>query len=232
MLLVTAYGTIETAVEAMKYGAFDYILKPFKAGDLRSTIEMALYKHEMESRLRESEEKFRKIFDNSNDAIILIDPERDKILDVNPKACDMLGFSPQELSSLSISAIHPSEMLELRAFARSVLETGHGWTNELTCLTKTGEVLSAEISASTVEIGGQTRMISLVRDTTERKRVEEALLQQMRELAIVEERNRLAREMHDTLAQGLTAILWQLNAGERAVEAGGQEALDYLERVR
>lgn len=185
-----------------------------------------------EEALRESEEKFRKIFDNSNDAIILIDLERDKILDVNPKACDMLGFSRQELLSLGISAIHPGEMPELRAFAQSVLETGQGWTSELTCRTKTGAILQAEISASTVEIGGETRMISLVRDTTERKRTEETLLQQTKELAIVEERNRLAREIHDTLAQGLTAILWQLNAGERAVEAGGQEALEYLERVR
>ena len=183
-----------------------------------------------EEALRESEEKFRKIFDNSNDAIILIDPKRDKILDVNSKACDMLGFSPQELSSLSISAIHPGEMPELRAFAQSVLETGQGWTSELTCRTKTGAVLQAEISASTVEIGGETRMISLVRDTTERKQAEETLLQQMRELAIVEERNRLAREIHDTLAQGLTAILWQLNAAERAVEAGGQEALELTSR--
>ncbi len=75
-------------------------------------------------------------------------------------------------------------------------------------------------------------MISLVRDTTERKQAEELLLQQMRELSIVEERNRLAREIHDTLAQGLTAILWQLNAAERTVEGGGQGALDYLDRVR
>ena len=206
-----------------------------KAGEMTHTLAFVVdvtERKRAEEALRESEEKFRKIFDNSNDAIILIDPERDKILDVNPKACDMLGFSHQELASLSISAIHPGEMPELRAFAQSVLETGQGWTSELTCRTKTGAILQAEISASTVEIGGETRMISLVRDITERQQAQETLLQQMRELAVLEERTRLAREIHDSLAQGLTAIIWQLNAAEKAVESGGEPALQSLDRVR
>ena len=185
-----------------------------------------------EEALRESEERFHKIFDHSNDAIFLIDPERHEILDVNPKACDMLGFSVQELLSLSVSDIHPGEMPELLAFEQSVFKAGQGWTNELTCRTKTGVILPSEISASTVEIGGQTRMIALVRDTTERKQAQEALFQQTRELAVLEERNRLAREIHDSLAQGLTAIIWQLNAAEKAVESGGEPALQSLERVR
>ena len=42
VLLVTAYGTIETAVEAMKYGAFDYILKPFKFGWLAEQLHALL----------------------------------------------------------------------------------------------------------------------------------------------------------------------------------------------
>ena len=205
---------------------------PLSDGGAMVVIADITERQRAEEALRESEEKFRKIFDHSNDAIFLIDPDRDKILDVNPKACDMLGFSRQELLTVSISSIHPSEMPQLKAFAQSVFETGQGWTNRLTCLTKSGTYLPSEISAAPVEIGGQILLVALVRDTTERKRAEEALLQQMRELAIVEERNRLAREIHDTLAQGLTAILWQLNAAERAVEAGGQEALEYLERVR
>ena len=75
-------------------------------------------------------------------------------------------------------------------------------------------------------------MIALVRDTTERKQAQETLFQQTRELAVLEERNRLAREIHDSLAQGLTAIIWQLNAAEKAVESGGEPALQSLERVR
>ena len=129
----------------------------------------------VEDELRESEERFHKIFDHSNDAIFVLDPEADEILDVNSKACSMLGYSREELLSMPITAIHPNEMPELLAFARSVFKKGSGWTNELTCLTKTGNTLPAEISASVIDISERTYMIALVRDITDRKRAEEAL---------------------------------------------------------
>ncbi len=124
---------------------------------------------------RQSEERFHKIFDHSNDAIFILDPQRDKIIDVNSKACEMLGYSRERLLSMAISDIHPNEMPELQAFAKSVSRNGHGWTSELTCLTSTGRFLSAEISASFIDISGRSRMIALVRDISERKRAEEAL---------------------------------------------------------
>ena len=60
----------------------------------------------------------------------------------------MLGYSCEELLSMPISAIHPDEIPKFRAFAKSVSEKGAGWTNELTCLTRPGVKLAAEISVS------------------------------------------------------------------------------------
>jgi len=65
----------------------------------------------------EGEKRFRKIFEHSNDAILVIDVIQDEILDVNSKACKMLGYSRQELLSMPISAIHSQEMPKLLAFA-------------------------------------------------------------------------------------------------------------------
>src|SRR3990167_6555153 len=92
------------------------------------------------------EGRFRTIFEHSNDAIFLLDPEGDAILDVNPRACRMLGYSRVELLALRVSDVHPSEMREFAAFARTVLDTGSGWTNELSCLTRGGATLPAEMS--------------------------------------------------------------------------------------
>ncbi len=78
---------------------------------------------------------------------------------------------------MPVSGIHPDEMPVLQAFAETVFERGHGSTNELTCTTKSGQVLPAEMSASTLEAGGRTLMIAMVRDVTERKQAEEALRQ-------------------------------------------------------
>lgn len=63
--------------------------------------------------VRSAEDLYRKIFDHSNDAIFVIDHERDTIVDANPRACDMLGYPRDELLSIPISAIHPQEMAVL-----------------------------------------------------------------------------------------------------------------------
>ena len=62
-----------------------------------------------EQALRRSEERFRKIFDHSNDAIFVIDPAQDQILDANSTACDMLGYTRDELLSLAISQPLPGQ---------------------------------------------------------------------------------------------------------------------------
>lgn len=160
------------------------------------------------------EELLQKIFHHSNDAIFVIDPERDEIVDVNPKSCSLLGYSRDELLSLSVSAIHSKEMPQLLAFARSVFERGQGWTNELTCLTKNGIRLPAEISASVAEVAGRRCLIALVRDISERKRAEEALRQysenlermvqeRTAELRRAEERQRLLLEINNAIIANL-----------------------------
>ena len=57
-----------------------------------------------------AEDRFRKLFEHSNDAIFFVDALRDEILDANPSACRMLGYSRAELLSVPMSMIHPHEM--------------------------------------------------------------------------------------------------------------------------
>ncbi len=141
-----------------------------------------------EEGLRKSEERFRNIFRNSYDAIFMVDPGQDKIVDVNPKACDMLGYSREELLSTPMSAIHPGEMKRLGDFVQQVFAAGQGWTDELSCRTKKGNLLPVEISASLIEIEGKTFMIAIVRDVTTRAAAEMERLQADKTLRESEER--------------------------------------------
>lgn len=125
--------------------------------------------------LRKGEKRFQKIFDHSNDAIFVIDTVANEILDVNSKACTMLGYSREELLSTPVSAIHPDEMPKLLAFAKSVSRDGQGWTDELRCLTKAGRFLPTEISASPMDMSGRLCTIALIRDISKRKQAEEEL---------------------------------------------------------
>ncbi len=137
--------------------------------------------------LERSEERFRRIFEHSNDAIFVVDPECDEILDANPAACVMLGYGREELLSTPISVIHPQEMPQLRSFVDSVFESGSGWTDELTCLTKSGETLPAEMSASVFDVGARKCVLAMVRNIAERKRAETALRESEERLASIVE---------------------------------------------
>jgi len=114
--------------------------------------------------LRESEQLFHTIFRYCNDAIFIVDPARDSIFDVNPKACTLLGYSREELLRMPMSAIHPREMPQILRFAQRVEQVGYGWMDELSCRTKAGEVIPAEMSASRIDLEGRVYMLGLVRD--------------------------------------------------------------------
>ena len=123
----------------------------------------------------DSEQRRHKIFQYSNDAIFLIDPQADRILEANPKASELLGYSPEELlTTVAVSAIHPHELSAFQAFGLTVLQEGHGWTNELSCMTKSGVTVPTEISAAVVSLEGRHCIISMVRDITERKQAQAA----------------------------------------------------------
>ncbi len=185
---------------------------------------------EAESARIQAEDRFLKIFQHSNDAIFVIDPEVDKILDVNGKACTMLGYSRDQLLSTPISAIHPHEMPELLAFARSVREKGSGWTQELSCLTKRGEKLPAEISASVIDMDGRPCLIALVRDISDRKRAEAELKRYSEDLhRLVEERTaqlRHSEEHHRVLLEINNAII--ANRDRRALFDAIAQALQQV----
>ena len=153
-----------------------------------------------EDALRQSEERFRTIFEYSNDAIFVIDQARGEILEVNATACKMLGYTHAELLSTPISAVHPDEIPRLLEFTDSVVDNGSGWTDELTCLTKTGEKLPAEISASVFELRGRKCVLAMVRNISARKRAEKAL-RENEERAEQEMRRQLelAAEVHRSL---------------------------------
>ncbi|WP_435075669.1 PAS domain S-box protein [Halorubrum sp. HHNYT27] len=122
----------------------------------------------LSAELEQQRNLFRNIFESSNDAVFIIDPESEEIRECNPQACDLLGYTRDELRSSSPEVIHPDEKSEFRAFVTNVIENGRGYTTALTCHTKDGEQLEAEISASAFQIHGRSHVLASVRDITTR----------------------------------------------------------------
>ena len=115
-----------------------------------------------------SEERFRKIFEQSNDAIFVVDPAQENIIDVNPQACAMLGYTRGQLLSVPFSSVHPEDTAQLRSFIQTVSEQGVGWTDQINCLNSNGDLLNTEISSSMIDVAGTPTMLFAVRDGTRR----------------------------------------------------------------
>ena len=127
-----------------------------------------------EDALRESEERFRKVFDSSLDGLILADAETGKFTMANPAACRMLGRSQDDMLGLSVEDIHPKE--ELPRIRRLFEEQARGESSfaaDILLLASDGSVTVADMTAAPVVLSGRKYLLGCFRDVTWKKKLEE-----------------------------------------------------------
>jgi PAS domain S-box-containing protein len=152
--------------------------------------------------VEESLRLFRKLIDELNDSIEVVDPTTLRFLDVNDKCCHDLGYTRAELLSLTVSDIDPTfDESSVTRINKELDQSGFA-TFESLHRRKDGSTFPVEINLRRVQLD-RTYGVNVVRDITERKRVEEALRQKTEELI---EAQRLA---------GLAS--WQWDARTRSV---------------
>jgi PAS domain S-box-containing protein len=117
----------------------------------------------------EARRLFHRMFEESTDAVYLMDPRDDRIVEANRAGCKLLGYTREELLQATVSDIHPAEMPELREFLDTALRDGRASTVRLTCRMKSGHYLPTEISIHVVESGGRRYILGLVRDRSEHR---------------------------------------------------------------
>jgi PAS domain S-box-containing protein len=127
-------------------------------------------RRQMKNTLRESEEKYRSLFENARDAIILADTETGIIMDVNAAGCRLLGLPKEKIVGLHQSKIHPPEMVEkyTRLFNDHV-EKGTVITDDIVIQRADSVQVPVDISASVIKAGDKMIIEGTFRDVTERK---------------------------------------------------------------
>jgi PAS domain S-box-containing protein len=162
----------------------------------------------------ESEEKFRTLFEHAHDAIH-IDNEKDEILDANVRACELFGYNREELLGMKVADLQAAEVRgqvgktlqgEIDQYGNKVFEG----LNQC----KDGTKVPVEISVSKISTSQGIRFISIVRDISERKRIELELREQI---------DTLERFQDVTVGRELKMIELKKEINALLVKAGEQE---------
>lgn len=151
-----------------------------EGGDPRGFIGVARDISEMkrvEEELRRSEATYREIFDAVNDAIFVHDPETGVILDVNRRMTEMYGFTREEALSLSVVDISSgaSPYDQERAVELVRKAAGEPQLFEWHARRKNGELFWVEVNLKRGTIAGEERVLAIVHEITERRKMKQAL---------------------------------------------------------
>jgi PAS domain S-box-containing protein len=136
-----------------------------------------LYKdlYESNKNIHKSEVKFRTLFNNASDAIYIHDFDGN-IIEANNKATEYSGYERDELLKMKVTDIDTAESANLAQSRIEKIIHDKELVFEVLHRAKTGDLIPVEISSRTIEYGDQEAILSVVRDLTERKKIEEQLL--------------------------------------------------------
>ena len=175
----------------------------------------------MEESLRQNHQELQAIYDGMVDGLLIADVHSLEFLRANQAMCRMLGYSEQELVRLSVRDIHPPEELPHVISRFAALATGElVVAADVPVLRKDGSVFYADITRNALQYHGRDCLVGFFRDNTERKKAAEALRhehQVLRQLLKSHDRDRqlIAYEIHDGVAQLLAAAIMQFDTYQR-----------------
>jgi PAS domain S-box-containing protein len=179
-IMFTGKGREEVAIKALNLGADQYI---DKTGDpetvyceLAHGIRQAVQRNKAEEALRESEKKFKGIFESAGDGLIYLDAFG-RILDANRKALEIFGGAKEEVLGKHFTKIGILSLKDIPTLMRnfaSVME-GKKAVIDYAITNKNGKVIPLECSASILKSNNESMIAVVVRDSSERKKTLEKL---------------------------------------------------------
>lgn len=180
VIILTGSMNEDTAVDCMKAGASDYVIKEhikrLGSAILSSlkTRDILIKKIESQKSLQESEEKFRSIFENHSAVKLIIDAESGEIVEANSAAESFYGWSADELKNMKIYQINTLPESDIKQLLEAT-KSSKNLHFEFVHRRADGTKCDVEVFSSKVKIAGKNYLHSIVHDVSQKKRAEERL---------------------------------------------------------
>lgn len=225
VIYITALSDRDTIHRAKITEPYGYLTKPFEDREIFTVIEMALYKHDIERKLRASEEKYLSTISSISDCVLVMDCGY-RITYLNPSAERLTGMTNMEAMGQLVHHvlvlkdettgelnINPVQC-DIRPGARRSLPA------PVVLVSATGIEYPIGESSLSLLVDSRNRVSGLVmvfKDLTERRAFEKLIdeFERQKIAALIEgqerERGRIARDLHDGLGQILNAVKMQTN---------------------
>lgn len=213
-IIMTGHGDERVAVEMMKLGARDYLVKdhsllevlPQVLGQVFSQVSTEKKLTEVSKKLVESEERFKVLFNSGTDAIFVQDFRgggAGRFIEVNEIACDRLAYSRDQLLSMEMSQIESfSDIIDVDQVQKTLREKKY-LLYETVQVARDGRQIPVENNAQVMDLNGRPAILCISRDITQRKQLEDQLRQAQKMDAIGKLAGGVAHDFNNLL----TAIM-------------------------
>jgi len=178
------------------------------------------FKDQTLSWLRESEKHHRQVFESATDAMLIFDGQAE-IVKANPAACMLYGYEHEELIGLTgKDIIHPDCQHLFETFRRLLKSEGKFYAESVD-VRKDGTAFHVDVRGTAIDYRGKPHLLAVIRDTTERKRAEDALRESNAKMAKALQRER-------RISMELEAAMQQLEAATQDAKAATQAKSEFL----
>lgn len=212
VVYLTAHPEESIVKRAKLTSPYGYLTKPVNKTELKNIIELSLYKYQNEKKLKESENRFRYIFENSLDVAYKRKLESDQYEYLSPVIEKILGYSVEELISMPTSKvlelIHPHDLNKVKEiFASAFSGKTNKYSLEYRIKQKNGKYKWLNDYGSIVQEKESAALIGSIRDITEQKKAEDESIES-------EEKYRTLFESNPnyTILLGLNGVILDVNA--------------------
>jgi PAS domain S-box-containing protein len=193
VIMITGYADKDKAIATFRVGAYDFIEKPFESKEMLNTITHCLNQLEMRKEIKKktldlamAEEKYRDLYDHAPDMYYSIDKEG-YIIEVNQTMADTIGYSKEELIGHHLTEIYTED--SKKEFEKNfpvLLKQGSLFGLERRVVRRDGGVIDVSINVSVIyeEKGTPIKTRTIMRDITEKKRMENDLASEKERLLV------------------------------------------------